>query len=182
MPSKKNTSRKSTASQGTKPKVVLTETLDFPSIVITHKQKTPSSRNSTQSSKAKSSPPLSPRPEFLEPLSPRMMSPLPTKPIWDQMGMMEADFHAMQERVFKAYEEGMRKNYKSALLADWDDPSYWKGRRDLLERERGRFNQMRAWSSAVIAKAEELDAQIAECEDRLEEIYAEEDRLEAEYD
>jgi hypothetical protein len=98
------------------------------------------------------------------------------------MGMTEMDFHAMQDRVRKTYEEDMRKNYQSALLADWENPSYWKWRRELLERERSRYNQMRAWSSAVIAKVDELDMQIGECDQRLEEIYAEEDRLETEYD
>lgn len=96
--------------------------------------------------------------------------------------MTEADFNAMQDRVHKMYQEDMRNNYKSALLAQWDDPSYWNWRLGVLERQRGNFNQMRAWSPAVIAKVEELDGQIAECEQRLEEIYAEEDRLEAEYD
>ncbi len=96
--------------------------------------------------------------------------------------MTQDEFDAMQERVHKTYVEDMKKNYQSALLAEWDDPSYWRWRRELLERERGRLNQMAAWSSAVIAKAEELDVQIEECDTRLEEIYAEEDRLEVEYD
>jgi hypothetical protein len=88
----------------------------------------------------------------------------------------------MRERVFKQYKEDQRKNYMDALIADLDNPSYWNRRIEQLEREREFFNKKRGWSAADITCVERIDADIQECEDELERIYAEEDRLEVEYD
>jgi len=161
-------SRKSTASSQEKPSVLLDDD-GFTSILMKTKQ--PSSRKTTPKSAD------STRPEFLEPLSPK---PIPSP--WDVLGMTEPEYHAMQQRVSKMYKEMDKKAYQEALLEELSDPGYWKGRIELLEREREFFNKKRGWSAADIACVDSIDAQIHECEDELDRIYAEVDRLEDMYD
>ena len=96
--------------------------------------------------------------------------------------MAEPEYDAMQQRVSKMYKEMDKKAYQDALLEELSDPGYWKGRIELLEREREFFNKKRGWSAADIACVDSIDAQIHECEDELERIYAEADRLEDMYD
>lgn len=130
-----------------------------------------------------SEPAPSPRPDFLEPLSPTPVTPPPLPPTpWEMLGMTEEAYLAMRERVFKQFQEDQRKNYMDALIADLESPSYWNRRIEQLEREREFFNKKRGWSAADITCVERIDADIQECEDELERIYAEEDRLEVEYD
>jgi len=144
---------------------------------------------------------MSPRPEFLEPLSPKPVSP-PTPPLvgptlrvgspeaalthptypWEQMGMTEDEFHAMQERVRKQMLETMRENYINNFLAEIECPSFWLRRIEQLEKEREFFNKKRAWSAADMLAVDKIDEEIEECQVELDKLYAEEDRLEYEYD
>ena len=180
MPNKsksRNNSRKSTASSQGRPTVTLTED-DFPSILMVNT--TPTSRKKTPKSKVSAD---SPRPEFLEPLSPKPSVPPPPPPTpWEHLGMPETDYYAMMQRVQKMYREMDRESYEQALAADLYDPQFWLDRIEHLEREREYFNKKRGWSAADIVCVEKIDEQIQECEDELERIYAEEDRLEVEYD
>ena len=171
MPKSRPTSRKST--QGN-PTVVLDDDR-FPSILMKTKQ--PSSRKTTPKSADTPVPLDTKRPEFLEPLSPKLI-PSP----WDVLGMAEPEYHTMQQRVQKMYKEMDKKAYQEALLEELSDPGYWKGRIELLEREREFFNKKRGWSAADIACVDSIDAQIHECEDELDRLYAEVDRLEDMYD
>lgn len=125
------------------------------------------------------------RPEFLEPLSPIpvVLTPLAPPPTpWEVLGMTEDDFLAMQERLFQRYREIDRQIYIQNMIDDLDDPSYWLRRIESLEREREFFNKKRGWSATEIACVERIDAKIKECEDELDRLYSEEDRIEAEYD
>lgn len=171
--SSRNSSRKSTASSQGKPVVRVSEE-DYPSIVVASKPL------SVKKTTAKTSPPTTPRPEFLEPLSPKPITPPPTP--WEHLGMAEPEYMAMMERVKKMYLEMDKKNYQEALLDDLDSPSYWNSRIEQLEKEREYFNKKRGWSAMDIACVDSIDAQIYECEQELERIYAEADRLEVEYD
>jgi uncharacterized small protein (DUF1192 family) len=150
---------------------------------IAVRYKAPSSKKSTPSNKSMAE---SPRPEFMEPLSPTesFSPPPPTPPPspWEVLGMTETDFNAMMERVRKQQAEYDRRIYMENMLSDLNNPSYWQGRIDLLEREREFFNKKRGWSAMDIAAVEKIDKQIAECEEEIERIYAEADRLEYEYD
>jgi hypothetical protein len=97
--------------------------------------------------------------------------------------MEEADYHAMMERVRKQQLEDMRKNYMENLLADLQRPSFWLRRIEMLEKEREYFNKKRGWSAADMMAVDRIDEEIAECQDELDNLYAEqEDRLQAEYD
>jgi hypothetical protein len=97
--------------------------------------------------------------------------------------MVEADYIAMMERVRKQYAEDMRKTYMENLLADLRNPSYWLRRIEMLEKEREYFNKKRGWSAADIVAVDRIDEDIAECEDELDNLYADqEDRFEVEYD
>lgn len=185
MPNKsksRNNSRKSTASSQGKPAVVVNED-DYPSILMVNKP--PSSRKNTPKSKSSSSSAAldSPRPDFLEPLSPKPITPPPPPPTpWETLGMPEADYYAMMERVQKMYREMDRAIYEQQLLDELNSPMYWKDRIEGLEQEREFFNKKRGWSATDIACVDRIDELIAECVDELDRIYAEEDRLEAEYD
>ena len=161
----KNTSRKSTVSVSV---VVKTDEGDFASILLPTKK--PSSRRTTPvTDKAPVSPPVSPRPEFLEPLSPTPLSP-PTPPPspWETLGMVETDYHAMMGHVMKQYSDGMRKTYVDNLLDEMDHPSYWLRRIEQLEKEREYFNKKRGWSAAEIFAVEKIDAEIQECQEELD--------------
>lgn len=145
---------------------------DYPSIVMASKP-----------SPIKTKTPLMPRPEFLEPLSPNSATPtlLPPTP-WDVLGMSEPDYLAMMQRVKKMYRDIDRENYQNMLLQEMNSPSYWNQRIEYLEKEREFFNKKRGWSALYIACVDKIDAQIQECEEELDRIYAEEERLEVEYD
>lgn len=175
--SSRNSSQKSTASSQGKASVKVDED-DFGNILM--KIKPVSSKKTTPKTTTPST-----RPEFLEPLSPApVVSPPPPPPPspWDLLGMTEADFNAMQERVWKQYREDARKAYVDNLVAELDSPSYWTRRIERLETEREYFNKKRGWSALDIACVEQIDADIQECEDEIERIHAEMDRLEYEYD
>lgn len=173
----RNSSRKSTASsQGSL--VVKKEDDDFASIVMVNR---PSPiKKKTPKNTSPSTPSQTPRPEFLEPLSPKPAPPPPSP--WEILGMPETEYVAMTKRVQAMYREMERESYREALIAELDDPRFWQSRIEQLEREREFFNKKRGWSAADLVCVERIDAQIEECEDELERIYAEEDRLEAEYD
>jgi len=178
MPNKsksRNNSRKSTASSQGKPAVLLNDD-GYPSVVVINKPTT--SRKSTPKSKESSLD--SPRPEFLEPLSPNPITPPPTP--WEHLGMHEGEYHAMMQRVQAMYRVMDRESYQQALLDDLNHPWFWKDRIEHLESEREYFNKKWGWSAADILCVEKIDEQIQECEIELDRIYAEEDRLEAEYD
>lgn len=194
MPNKsksRNNSRKSTAStksqerQERQEKLVVDTEDDWSSLNIVMKTKPPSSKKTTPSTKSTNSV-ESPRPSFLEPLSPTPVSPpLPPPPPpspWDILGMTEVDFIVMMDRVRAQQREYDRQIYIQNMLDDLNNPSYWQGRIDLLEREREFFNKKRGWSAADIVAVEHIDQQIAECESEIDRIHAEADRLEYEYD
>lgn len=173
----RNSSKKSTASSQGKPKVKVEED-DFGNISIVVKTTPQTSKKST---------PKTPRPEFLEPLSPSPVSPslVPPPPPptpWEELGMSEPEFLAMMERVRQQQREAMRENYINNLFADLKRPSFWLRRIEQLEKEREYFNKKRGWSAADIVAVDRIDEEIEECENELEMIYAEEDRLEVEYD
>lgn len=183
MPNKsksRNNSRKSTASSQGKPAVRVTSDDDFGSIIMVTKP--PTSRKSTPKSKGGSSSVSldSPRPEFLEPLTPTPMTPPPTP--WEILGMPEPEYRAMKERVQQMYREIDRKIYEENLLNEITSPQFWLDRIEHLEKEREYFNKKRGWSATDLACVDRIDQLIEECEEELERIYAEEDRLENEYD
>lgn len=173
----RNSSRKSTASQGGTPVVKLEED-DFGGLSILMKPKPQTSKKTT---------PTTPRPDFMEPLSPTPTSPstMPPPPPptpWEDLGMTEADFLAMMERVREQQRESMRENFVNNLVADLKRPSFWLRRIEQLEKEREYFNKKRGWSAMDMVAVDRIDEEIQECEDELEMIYADEDRLEVEYD
>ncbi len=173
----RNSSRKSTASSQGKP-VAKVEDDDFGGLSILMKSKPPTSKKTT---------PTSPRPSFLEPLSPTPVSPATVPPPpppspWETLGMTEEDYVAMMERVRKQQIEFMRENYTNNVLADMQRPSFWLRRIEQLEKEREYFNKKRGWSAADMLAVDRIDEEINECQCELEDLYAEEDRLENEYD
>lgn len=175
--SSRNSSKKSTASSQGKPKVTMEED-DFGGLSILMKTKPQTSKKTT---------PTTPRPEFLEPLSPTPVSPslvpLPPPPTpWEDLGMTEQEFLAMMERVRQQQRESLRENYINNLLADLKRPSFWLRRIEQLEKEREYFNKKRGWSAGDMLAVDRIDEEIEECEKELEMIYADEERLEVEYD
>lgn len=172
-----NSSRKSTASQDVALRVDADD--DWGNILIKSK---PSSRNTTPKNKVViASPPA--RPEFLEPLSPKPITPPPPPPTpWEILGMAEMDYHAMMDRVRQQMMDSTRENYINNLLADLESPSFWLRRIEQLEKEREFFNKKRGWSAIDMVAVDRIDEEIQECEDELDRIYAKEDRLETEYD
>jgi hypothetical protein len=176
MPNKtksRNNSRKSTASSQGTPSVSVSND-EIPSIIIT--RKAPTSRKTTPKSDD------SLRPEFMEPLSPKALTPTPPPTPWESLSMPEEDYIAMIERVKARYREMEREEYERVLLRELNVPRFWKDRIEHLEQEREYFNKKRGWSAIDIACVDRIDAEIEECESELERIYALEDRLEVEYD
>jgi hypothetical protein len=184
MPNKsksRNNSRKSTASSQGTPAVQVTED-DFPSILMVSKPPT-SRKNTPKSKKSNASSLDSPRPDFLEPLTPKPVTPPPPPPSpWEMIGMPEEEYYAMMERVRAHFREIDREIYEQNLLDELKDPRYWNDRIESLEQEREYFNKKRGWSATDCACVDRIDELIAECVDELDKIYAEEDRLEMEYD
>ncbi len=164
---KSTTSTKSTDS-------VTKEDDDFGSILKFTK---PSSRRSTP----KMVSPDSPTTEYIISTPSTPPSPPPPTP-WDLLGMTEEDFVAMQQRVYQRMLEYDREVYVQNMLDDLNNPSYWQRRMESLEKEREYFNKKRGWSAADMVCVERIDADLQECEDEIERIYAAVDRLEVEYD
>ena len=118
----------------------------------------PNSRASTRSNKVKPEP---------IPEPPRII------PDWERVGMSQADFEELMERVRKASQEYAAERYRENLLADLDSIGYWESRIESLERSRERFNKKAAWSAETIQAVDEIDAEIMECErniDRIEQM------------
>lgn len=115
---------------------------------------------------------------------PPSVSPPPTPPPtpWETLGMTEEDFLSMMERVRLQQREFDRERYMNNLVAELKTPAFWLGRIERLEKEREYFNKKRGWSAADILCVDRIDDEIRECEEELDLIYAEEDRLEVEYD
>lgn len=165
--SSRTNSRKSTASSQGKPVILNVNEDEVPSIVIT------SSRKNT---------PKASRPTFLEPLSPvAQPSPPPPSP-WERIGMTEMEYEELQTRVRKAFAVERKKAYESYLIADLENPVFWLRRLEHLEMQREAFNTKWGWSAAELACVERIDEEIKECEDELDRLYSEEDRIEVEYD
>lgn len=167
MPKSKSSSRKSTASSQGKPTLLKLNEEEYPSIVMT--TKAPSSRKST---------PKTPRPSFLEPLPPTAAPPS----VWDQIGMTEAEYEELQARVRSVFAAQRKKEFESYLIADLEDPTFWLRRLEQLEMQRELFNKKWGWSAAELACVERIDEEIEECEEELDRLYSEEDRIEVEYD
>lgn len=96
--------------------------------------------------------------------------------------MTEEEFLAMMERVRQEQRKSMRENFINNLVADLRRPSFWLRRMEQLEKEREYFNKKRGWSAMDMLAVDKIDAEIQECENELEMIYGDEDRLEVEYD
>jgi len=144
---------------------------EVPSIVIT------SSRKTT---------PKVPRPTFLEPLSPTppptVQPPPPPPSPWERIGMTEMEYEELQARVRMVFAVEHKKNFESYLMADLENPIFWLRRLEQLEKQREVFNTKWGWSAAELAYIERMDEEIQECEDELDRLYSEEDRIEVEYD
>jgi hypothetical protein len=124
--------------------------------------------------------PNSPRPEFLESLVPTPTTP-PSSP-WETLKMPEGDYNAMMNRVYGRYAEMEKESYQEVLLAELDDPSFWRMRIDLLERERSFFNRKRGWSAVEMARVEAIDLELEECEMELDRIFSLQDKMEYDCD
>jgi hypothetical protein len=98
---------------------------------------------------------------------------IPPVPEWEQVGMKEEEYKAMRERVAKQMAEWQVENMKAFLEAELDSVAYWESRLETLERCRERYNKKAAWSAADIDAVDEIDAEMAECEENI-------DRLEGE--
>ena len=96
--------------------------------------------------------------------------------------MTEADYEGLQARVRKAFAAERKKDYEAYLIADLENPAFWLRRLEHLETQRDVFNKKWGWSAAELAFVERLDEDIKECEDELDRLYSEEDRIEVEYD
>ena len=94
--------------------------------------------------------PNSPRPDFLEPLSPASMQK-----------KLTVD---MQQRITDYW------NYQM------EQPWFWEEKIELLEREREKYNKKRGWSGKDLAAVEAIDEEIKYCLKNLEELqYSEEE-------
>lgn len=94
-------------------------------------------------------------------------------PDWEKVGMTQAEFEAMMERVRKASREYEAQVYMENMLADLDSVSYWASRIETLEMCRERYNKKAAWSAEVIQAVNEIDAEIEECEGEIDRIEGE---------
>ena len=171
-----NKSHKSTSSTSSTVSTVNKDEDGFSGLI---KIATPSSRRSTPKNTSPT------RADFMEPLSPVSVVSTPPPPPpspWDLFGMTEQEFISMQNRVFQRTREVDRQIYVQNMLDDLDKPSYWLRRIEHLEKDREYFNKKRGWSAADIVCVERIDDDILECESELDRIYADEDRIEAEYD
>lgn len=169
-PSSRNSSRKSTKSHVSVS--VDRNDEDFPSILL--RKSAPTAKKTTPTSKESSSP----RPEFMEPLT---REPSPT-PMWAQMGLSEEEYSSRVAKYQKQMQDDMLRMYQEAIVAELQTPEYWQRRMERLEEERFSFHKKRGWSITDQYRIEQIDAELMECEEEIERIYAEVDRLEYEYD
>ena len=179
----RNTSRKSTQSSASETSQVNED--DFGTLSLLTKKKTSMSRNTTPTNKMEDTLipiVVSERPDFMEPLSPKPITPPPAPAPWETLQMTESDYIAMMQRVYKQQYEDMRQTYIDNVLAELKTPRYWLDRIEILEKEREYFNKKRAWSAGDIMAVERIDGEIKECENELDALYGDEDRLENEYD
>ena len=89
-------------------------------------------------------PPQSPRPDFLEPLSPTATQK-----------KLEA---SMQERIKAYWDYQMEQNW------------FWEERIERLEKEREKYNKKRGWSARDLAAVEEIDAELKYCLRNLDDL------------
>ena len=95
---------------------------------------------------------------------------VPPIPEWEKVGMAEADYKAMMERVAKQMAEWQVKNMKAAMDAELDSVCYWSTRLEKLERARECYNKKRGWSAEDIQAVDQIDEDIQECEETIERL------------
>lgn len=91
-------------------------------------------------------------------------------PEWEQVGMKEEDYKAMQERTAKQMRQWQIENYTRNFIEDLDSISFWERRIESLETTRERYNQKRGWSAADVSAVQQIDAEIQECENEIARI------------
>ena len=96
--------------------------------------------------------------------------------------MTEAEYEELQARVRSVFAAQHKKEFESYLIADLEDPTFWLRRLEQLEMQRELYNKKWGWSAAELACVERIDEEIEECEEELDRLYSEEDRIEVEYD
>lgn len=97
--------------------------------------------------------------------------PIPEpKPEWEQVGMTEEEYRALQERMAKQMLEWQMETYRNNLIAELDSVAYWESRIESLEMSRQRYNKKRGWSGEDVAAVEEIDKEIQECENEISRI------------
>lgn len=106
------------------------------------------------------------------PTSPRSM------PVWKALDMTEDQFKAFEERMRVANEERRRVAIQRYLADEWQSLAFWERRIETLEMLRSRYNKKAAWSAEIIRTVENIDAQIAECMERIDELWDNADKYE----
>lgn len=98
--------------------------------------------------------------------------PAPPIPDWEKVGMTQEKFESMMAQVAKDMRSWQMENYRNKMVNDLNSVSYWEDRIDMLEMQRERYNRKRAWSAKDILAIEEIDEEIAECEENIYELEA----------
>ena len=141
----------------------------------------PTKKQSRSSNSSKKVTPKSPRAPFQEPVPSSPTAAPPSNP-WTKLGITEQEYLSQRQRINNRIIEWRYKDTQDYLVSEWNSISYWERRIQILEMFRQRYHKMRAWSADVIHAVDVIDAQIAECEERIEEIWDEVDRVEQECD
>lgn len=97
-------------------------------------------------------------------------APAPPIPDWEKVGMTQEKFETMMAQVAKDMRSWQMENYRNKMVNDLNSVSYWEDRIDMLEMQRERYNRKRAWSAKDILAIEEIDEEIAECEENIYEL------------
>ena len=64
----------------------------------------------------------------------------------------------------------------------YDDILYWERRMATLEHQINKYARVKAWTPEILKQIENLEWAVEECEDELETLYSEVDKLEWLYD
>lgn len=101
-----------------------------------------------------------------------------TMPIWEAVNMTQEQFKAFEERMAAAANQKRREAVAQYLTLEWNDLAFWERQYKTLEMLRSRYNKIPAWSAAIVKEVEALDQQMKECEERIDEIWDNAERIE----
>lgn len=124
---------------------------------------------------SKKNSPKNTRASFQEPLE------SPQQEAWELAKMTKEQWEqweTSQHRIRTSLERWLYEDVRNTLADEWNSLGYWQGREDILQNQRFSITRKGPLSGEDIHRLNELEDELWECDEHIQDIWAEEEEEE----